>query len=151
MSTIEIPCEAEIRCDDDRIFDLITDLRGQEEWLSKSASFRGTTEVSENPVKLGTTYVEREPMGVRRGQVTEFERPAKITFHHPMRMRAGLGTMDIVLRYTLTPRDGATLVRRAATITLPWQLKLVRPMVVRTFRRESERTLAALKAHADSL
>lgn len=150
MSTIEIPCEAEIHSDAGRIFDLITDLRGQEGWLSKSASFRGTTEVSENPVRLGTTYVEREPMGVRRGEVTEFERPAKITFHHPMKMRAGLGTMDIVLRYTLTPQGDATLVRRAATITLPWQLKLVRPIVVRTFRGESERTLAALKNHADA-
>jgi uncharacterized protein YndB with AHSA1/START domain len=148
---IEIPCETEIRAPADRIFDLITDLRGQERWLPKSSSFRGTTEVSSNPVVLGATYVEREPMGVRRGTVTEFERPTAITFHHPMKMRAGLGTMDIVLRYTLTPADRSTRVRRAATVTLPWQLKLIRPIVVRTFRRESERTLAALEAHAEGL
>ena len=151
MSTIEIPCEAEIHSDAERIFDLITDLRGQDRWLSKSASFKGTTEISENPVTLGTTYVEREPMGIRSGEVTEFERPAKITFHQPMKMRAGLGTMDIVLRYTLTPQGDSTLVRRASTVTLPWQLKLVRPIVIRTFRREGARTLTALKSHADAL
>src|SRR4051794_11926213 len=132
----EIPCEAEIQSPADRIFDLITDLRGQDRWLPHSSSFRGTIEISDNPVTLGTTYCEREPMGVRNGTVTEFERPTKIAFHQPMKMRTGLGTMDIVLTYTLDPRNGSTRVKRVSTISLPWQMKLVQPIVVRTFRRE---------------
>ncbi|MFL5905975.1 MAG: SRPBCC family protein [Solirubrobacterales bacterium] len=146
----EIACEAEIQSPADRIFDLITDLRDQERWLPHSSSFRGTAELSENPVTLGTTYREREPMGVRNGTVTEFERPTKITFHQPMSMRAPLGTMDIVLSYTLDPRNGSTRVRRVSTISLPWQMKLARPLVVSIFRKEHARILQALKAHAEN-
>jgi len=35
--------------------------------------------------------------------VTEFERPVKITFHQPMTIRLHAGTVDVTLRYTLTP------------------------------------------------
>jgi uncharacterized protein YndB with AHSA1/START domain len=148
---IEISCEAEIHSTADQIFDLIADLRGHDRWLPHSSSFKGTAEISENPVTLGTTYREREPMGVRNGEVTELERPTRITFHQPMTMRAGLGTMDIVLTYMLDPRNGSTWVKRVAAISLPWQMKLIRPFVVRTFRKEGGRTLQALKACADDL
>jgi hypothetical protein len=42
---IELPCAADIRCSAETIFDLIVDLGGQERWLGKSSSFRGTHEV----------------------------------------------------------------------------------------------------------
>jgi hypothetical protein len=146
----DIPSEADIHCSAETLFDLIIDLRGQDRWLSPSSSFHGTTEISSDPVRLGTTYRELEPLGVRNGTVTEFEPPTKITFHQPMTMRFHLGIVDVIMRYTLTPAGDSTHVRRVVTIRIPWPLKLLQPVVVRAFRIESGRTLLALKAYADS-
>jgi uncharacterized protein YndB with AHSA1/START domain len=146
-----IPAGADIRCPAEKIFDLIIDFRGQDRWLTTSSAFHGTTEISSDPVAPGTTYREPGPFGVRNGTVTEFERPARVTFHQPMTMRLHAGTVDVTLRYTLTPGSAATHVARVVTITVPWRLKPVQPVLVRAFRTESTRTLMALKAYADTL
>ena len=147
----EIPAQADIGCPADTIFDLIADFKGQDRWLTTSSAFRGTTAISSDPVVLGTTYTEPGPFGVRHGTVTEFERPVKITFHQPMTMRLQAGTVDITLRYTLTPAGGSTHVTRVVTIDIPWSLKVIQPVIIRAFRVESGRTLLALKAYADNL
>jgi uncharacterized protein YndB with AHSA1/START domain len=147
----EIPAQADIGCPAETIFDLITDFKGQDRWLTTSSAFRGTTAISSNPVVLGTTYREPGPLGVRNGTVTEFERPAKITFHQPMTMRLHTGTVDITLRYTMTPAGGSTHVTRVVTIGIPRSLKVIQPVIIRAFRVESGRTLLALKAYADNL
>jgi len=144
----DIPSQADISGPAEKIFDLIIDFNGQERWLAKSAAFRGT-EVSPGPVTLGTTYREPGPLGVRNGTVTEFERPTSITFHQPMTMRLHAGTVDVTLRYTLTPRGESTQVTRVVTIEVPRSLRLIQPVLVRAFRVESGRTLTALKAYAD--
>jgi uncharacterized protein YndB with AHSA1/START domain len=148
---IDIPSDAEIRCPADKIFDLIIDFGGQDRWLPQSSAFRGTTDISSDPVRLGTTYREPGPFGVRNGTVTEFERPTKVTFHQPMTLRLHSGTVDVTLRYTLTPGAGSTHVSRVVTLGIPWSLRLVQPILVREFRSESGRTLLALKAYADAL
>lgn len=150
---IEIPSEADIQCSAEQIFAVIIDFRGQDRWLSPSSAFHGTTDISSNPVTLGTTYREPGPFGVRYGTVTEFKRPTTIVFHQPMTMKLHLGTLDVLLRYTLTPQTEAasTHVRRIVTLGIPWPLKLIQPLLVREFRRESGRTLLALKAYADTL
>ena len=147
----EIPAEADIRGPAETIFDLIIDFQGQDLWLTRSSAYRGTVEVSADPVTLGTTYREPGPFGVRHGRVTEFERPTAITFHQPMTMRLHSGTVDVTLRYTLTPNAGSTHVSRVVTLGIPWSLRLLQPILVREFRTESGRTLLALKAHADGL
>ena len=147
----EIPAEADIRCPAAKIFDLIIDFRGQDRWLTPSSAYRGTLEVSTDPVALGTTYREPGPFGVRNGRVTEFDRPTAITFHQPMTIRFHAGTVDVIMRYTLTPENGSTRVRRVVTLGIPWSLRLVQPVLIRAFRVESTRTLLALKAYADTL
>jgi uncharacterized protein YndB with AHSA1/START domain len=148
---IELPCEADIDASAETIFDLIVDFRGQERWLRKSSSFRGTLDISSDPVRLGTTYREPGPFGVRDGTVVEFERPVIAAFHQPMTMRLHAGTVDVLMRYTLAPADRSTHVRRVVTIAIPWSLRLLQPVLVRAFRFESRRTLLALKAYADTL
>jgi hypothetical protein len=147
----QIPSEADVHCSAETLFDLIIDLRGQDRWLPPSSAFHGTTEISSDPVTLGTTYREPGPLGVRNGTVTEFQPPSKITFHQPMTMRFHLGTVDVIMRYTLTPAEDSTHVRRVVTIRIPWPLKLFQPIVVRSFGVESGRTLLALKAYAESV
>jgi len=68
-----------------------------------------------------------------------------------MTMRLQAGTVDITLRYTLTPAGGSTHVTRVVTIDIPWSLKVIQPVIIRAFRVESGRTLLALKAYADNL
>ena len=148
---IDIPAETDIRCPAETVFDLIIDFRGQDRWLTQSAAFRGTLDISSDPVALGTTYREPGPFGVRTGAVTEFERPARITFHQPMTMRLHSGTVDVTLRYLLAPSAGGTHVSRVVTVGIPWPLKVIRPVIVRQFRTESSRTLQALKDYADAL
>ena len=147
----EIRLETDIQCPAEKIFDVIIDFRGQDRWLTKSAGFRGTTDVSSNPVTLGTTYREPGPFGVRHGTVTEFERPTKIIFHQPMAMALHAGTVDVTVRYTLAPRAQSTHVQRVVTLGIPWPLKLFRPLLVREWRAEQRRTLLALEAYAETL
>jgi hypothetical protein len=104
-------------------------------------------------VTLGTTYREPGPLGVRNGEVTELEWPAKVTFRQPMTLRLRAGILDVTLRYTLTPPSGPgpTHVTRVVTLGIPGSLGLLRPVIVRSFRTESTRTLMALKAYVDGL
>jgi uncharacterized protein YndB with AHSA1/START domain len=145
----ELKLDADVGFPAEKVFDLITNFGGQERWLAPSSSFRGTTVLSPGPVALGTKYRESEPFGVRNGTVTEFERPAKVTFHQPMTIKLHAGTIDVTVRYTLTPNAGSTHVTRVVTLGVPWSLKLFQPVLVSAFRKESKRTLLALKAYAD--
>ncbi len=136
----DIPASAET------VFDALVDLRGYDRWLSTSADYTGTTEVSTDPVAAGTTYTEPGRLGVRRGTVTELVAPVRVSFHQPMTLRPKLfGVIDIHVAYSLTPAADGVRVERVVTVTLPWQLKPVAPLVLARFRRESARTMAALK------
>ena len=146
---VELRSEADIRCPAGKIFDLITDFSGQGRWLASSSAFHGTIDISPGPVTVGTTYREPGPFGIRNGTVTEADRPAKITFHQPMTMRFRAGTLDVTVRYTLSPAAGSTHVTRVVTLGVPRSLRLFQPVLIRAFRKESRRTLLALKAYAD--
>jgi hypothetical protein len=143
---VELPSEVDIYCSADTVFDLIVDFAGQERWLTTSSSFQGTHQVSSNPVRLGTTYREPGPFGVRNGVVTELERPTRVTFHQPMTLKFGLGVLDVMVRYTLSSRGGLTHVDWVSSLGIPGRLKPFRAFVADQFRAESARTLAALKA-----
>jgi uncharacterized protein YndB with AHSA1/START domain len=145
----ELKLEADIGAPAEKVFDLITDFGDQDRWLAPSSSFRGTTVLTPGAVALGTRYRESEPFGVRNGTVIEFERPAKVAFHQPMTIRLRAGTIDVTVRYTLTPSVGSTHVTRVVTLGIPWSLKLFQPVMVGAFSKESRRTLLALKAYAD--
>lgn len=146
---IELKLDADIDSPAGKIFDLITDFGGQDRWLPRSSFFRGTTLLSDGPVTLGTRYRESDPFGIRNGTVTEFEPPAKVTFHQPMTLRLRAGTIDATVAYTLTPAADLTHVSRVVTLGIPRSLRLVQPLLIRAFRKESTRTALALKAHVD--
>ena len=68
-----------------------------------------------------------------------------------MTLRFGVGTIDVVMRYALTPQEAATHVERTVTLGIPAALRPLQPVLVRAFQMESGRTLRALKAYADWL
>ena len=147
---VELLFETEIHSSADTVFQLITDLRGYNRWLTSSAAYAGTTEVSTDPIAAGTTYVESSTSGVRHGTVTELDAPSRVTFHQPMTMKPRfLGIIDIHVTYTLTPTAGGVHVGRLVTLTLPLPLKLLQPLVLRPFRQESQRTIQALKSFSE--
>ncbi len=149
---IEIHHETDIHCSADEIFAVIVDLRGYDRWVTGSKAFAGITDISADPITAGTTYVESEPRGVRRGTITEFQPPTRVTFHQLMTMKPRpLGIIDIDVTYTLTPTDASVHLGRVVKLTIHWPLKLAQPLVVRQFRREGERTVLALKDFAETL
>jgi hypothetical protein len=75
---VELEFEEEISCSAERLFDLIVDLRGQEQWLGSSSAYHGTEALSSNPAVLGTTYREPGPLGVRNGTVTSSTDPSTL-------------------------------------------------------------------------
>ncbi len=148
MDTISL--ETEIRSSAEKVFDAIVDLRGYGRWLGSSAAYGGTTDISTDPIEAGTTYVDSGPTGVRHGTVTELRPPTLVAFHQPMTMRPRLlGVIDIDVTYTLTPAAPGVHLRRVVTLELPAPLRPVRPLVLRQFRREGERTMRALKAFTE--
>jgi uncharacterized protein YndB with AHSA1/START domain len=148
---VRLSLEIDIHSSAETVFDAIVDLRGYGRWLSTSSAYPGTTEISADPIAAGTTYVEQGPSGVRHGAVTELRAPERVTFHQPMTMKpALLGVVDIHVTYTLTPTPDGVHVDRLVDVTIGWPLKLVRPLVLRQFRQESERTMRALKDFAES-
>jgi uncharacterized protein YndB with AHSA1/START domain len=149
---IEIRSEADIACPAETIFDVIVDFGGQDRWLAESSVYRGTTEISSDPVTVGTTYRETGPRGERRGTVMELERPTRLTCSQPLTLRPRFGAVDVTLRYTLVPAGpGSTHVERVVTLGIPPSLRLLQPVLVRAFRAESSRTLLALKAYVETL
>jgi uncharacterized protein YndB with AHSA1/START domain len=134
------------------IFDLVADMPNYGRWLPDSSAFGGTVEVTPYPVRLGTTYLDAGPIE-KPGEVTEFERPRYISFHHIVQLRQGpLNTdVDARIRYTFEPKDGGTLVDRnlALTFDLHGIVRLALPVILYGFRKENDRTLAALKRYVE--
>jgi polyketide cyclase/dehydrase/lipid transport protein len=148
---IEIRLETEASCTAPPVFEAIVDLGGYDRWLTRSSAYPGTTEITGDPIGVGTTYVESSSSGVRRGTITEFEAPTRVTFHQPMTMKPRfLGVIDIHVTYQLTPGESSVHIGRFVRLALSRPLLAVRPLVVRQFRAEGERTLSALKAFAET-
>jgi uncharacterized protein YndB with AHSA1/START domain len=136
-----------------KVFDVVTDLQSYAEWLPDSASFKGTTEVSESPVKLGTTYIESTPSGIRNGKVLEFEPPSKVVFHQPMKLNPvskGL-LVDIRVEVTLTEKGGVTTVERNVYLGLPEPLLPGKTAWEEGAAAEGARTMTLLKQRVESL
>jgi len=135
------------------IFDLVADMPNYGRWLPASSAFGGTVDVTPYPVRLGTTYVDAGPI-LKLGSVTEYDRPKHISFHHTVQVRKSFLNTDIDARikYTFEARDGGTHVDRrlALAFDLPGVSSLALPILLFGFRRENNRTLAALKRYVEA-
>src|SRR5476649_2766294 len=100
------------------IFAVIVDLPGYHRWLPGSESFGAISDISSDPIGLGTTYVDAGPSGKRYGSIVEYTPPTNIGFHQPMQLTGLIrGTIDITLSYTLESAQGTTRVIRDVTVT----------------------------------
>ena len=133
MTEIRLEAEADIQCPAEKIFDVIIDFRGQDRWLTKSAGFRGTTDVSLQPGDPGDNLSRAW------------------TVRGAPRDGHGVRAADVTVRYTLAPTAQSTHAQRVVTLGIPWPLKLLQPLLVPIWRAEQRRTLLALKAYAETL
>ena len=135
------------------VFDLVADMPNYGRWLPDSSAFGGTVNVTPYPVRLGTTYLDAGPIE-KPGVVTEFDPPRRIGFHHVVQIRQSILNTDVdaKIRYTFEAREDGTLVDRRLTLTfdLRGAWRLVLPVLVYGFRKENDRTLAALRRYVDA-
>lgn len=140
--------------DEDRglIFDILIDLRHYDLWLPPSLVFRGTTSISDGPIRPGTTYLETSLWGARHGTILQAERPSRISYRQPMTLRPDwLGTIDIRIDDRLTPVGAATRLTRTLKLGFQGPVRLLRVAVARAFEVEIERMHARLKAYAEAM
>ena len=122
-------------------------------WLPDSSAFGGTVDVTPYPVRLGTTYIDAGPI-LKPGSVTEYDRPKHIAFHHTVQLRRRFLNTDIDarIRYTFDPKNGGTRVDRRLVLrfNLHGVSSLTLPLLLYGFRKENNRTLAALKRYVEA-
>jgi uncharacterized protein YndB with AHSA1/START domain len=149
-----IRATAEINAPAQKIFDVVTDLQSYSKWLPDSGAFKGTTEISEKPVKLGTTYVESSPSGIRNGKVIEFERPSKVVFHQPMKLypisEGHLIDIRVEVAFKET-KEGVTTVERDVYLGLPEPLQSLTEAWENGASEEGVRVMKFLKQYVESL
>jgi uncharacterized protein YndB with AHSA1/START domain len=67
------------------VFARLADLEGYRTWMRRTGLFRRSGQTSDGPLGLGTTYVDATRMGTFRGEVTDYEPPARIGFRETLR------------------------------------------------------------------
>ena len=111
---VEQTCTARPR----KIFDVITDFRRQDRWLTEEREVPQYRRRILQPGDPGDDLPRASTARVRP-TVTEFERPTKITFHQPMAMALHSGTVDVTVRYMLAPTAQSTHAQRVVTLQDP--------------------------------
>ena len=148
---IALKFETDIGASAERVFALLSDLRGYDRWLPGSQAFHGTVAISEGPIAVGTTYVEPGPFGTRHGVVTEINRPTRLAFEQPMTLKPRFaGVIGIKLSHTLTPNGASVHLSRKLELTPQGPISVAVPLVKRMFRIENDRMMKTLKAYAEA-
>ena len=124
------------------IFDALTRLGALRERIGTSGTYGGTVDVSHDPVRLGSTYVDRTPIGRLRGEVRELEADRRVVFQQATER----GDLDVRITYQLEPAPSGTRLLRTGEITTRRWLAIVHPIVLWTTRAENRRTMRSLKA-----
>lgn len=154
MGAHTITVSTTIAADPDAIFALIIDLANYDKWLPQSAAFKGTTEISDNPIRVGTKYVERSPDGTRYGEVLSLDTAMRhVRFHQPLKIWPeflGLQIDVIVDMKVVEKAKGESEVQREVVLTLPWIFGPLSGSITSQFEVEIRRIMKELKAHFET-
>ena len=127
------------------IFDRLADFAHYDQWLTTSSLFKSHMEITDNPVRQGTKYVDN---GLH-GEVTVCQPPQNLTFHQVTNLKlAGFipAGIDITIAYQLKAEGAGTNLTRDVNIKLGGLVVLMQWWLVRSIAAENRRILAALKA-----
>lgn len=149
----------QVAADPRQLFDLLSDLPEYPTWLPRSESYEATTDVEPYPVRLGTRYHDGKPGEPGKdwwGEVTGFQPPGSLDFHHVIHVRQLRAQVDVRIHYSFERNDNdgnaTTRVERwlLLDVTMPRALLPLRAAIIRQFDRENLRTMAAVRAYADA-
>jgi uncharacterized protein YndB with AHSA1/START domain len=148
----ELHFTTDIHCPVEAVFGLIADLSHYSRWLSSSNLYAEMAFVSDDPIKLGTTYVDQGQSSIMKGSITVFEPPTRIRFeqHTQIKLMGLDGGLDIQTDYTLANAGGITHLRRDVVFTTQGILKLAQPILTRSIRKENERILQKMKTYLEA-
>jgi uncharacterized protein YndB with AHSA1/START domain len=138
------------------LFELLADMPNYPQWLPASEQYSATTEVTPYPVQLGSTYHDgkpSEPGKEWRGEVTGFQPPGSLDFHHMIHVRQARAKVDVHIHYSFEEEEQGTLVNRwlVLDIAMPALLRPLRGLIIGAFDKENIRTMDAVKRHAEAL
>jgi len=128
------------------VFDALTRLGALRGRIGTSGTYAGTIDVSDDPVRVGSTYVDRTPIGRLRGEVLELEADRHVVFRQATARR----DLDVRITYDLEPAPNGTRLVRTGEITTRRWLAIVHPIVVWTTRAENRRTMESLKTSLEA-
>jgi uncharacterized protein YndB with AHSA1/START domain len=136
---------ATINAAPEAIFDLLQDIAHYDRWLPTSNLYVGVIDISDTPIKLGTTYIDQGKSTRMQGKIIAYEPPKHLGFQQTQKLLGGELTVTAV--YHLTPVSAGTQLTRETTVQTTGLLRLLRFYLLRTIKPENERTLAILQAH----
>jgi hypothetical protein len=137
------------------LFELLADMPNYGRWLPGSEQFGRTTDVEPYPVQLGSRYHDGRPDEPGKdwwGTVTGFQASGSLDFHHTIAVSQLRSTVDVNIHYSFEPDNSSTRVSRwlVLDISMPTLLRPLRWLIVRSFDNENRRTMAAVKAYAET-
>ena len=118
-------------------------------WMRRTGLFRRSGQTSDGPVGLGTAYLDATRMGTFRGEVTDYEPPARIGFRETLRW-FGSDLMEARPEYMLETDRDKTIVHHVAEGELFGMMRLMKPAAALLARSERARTVESLKRSLES-
>src|SRR3954452_17788470 len=131
------------------VFGRLADLDHYRTWMRRTGLFRRSGQTSDGPVGLGSEYFDATRMGTFRGEVADYESPARIGFRETLRW-FGSDLMEARPDYILEAVGDKTIVHHVAEGDLFGVMRLMRPVAALLARSERTRTVEALKRSLES-
>ena len=131
------------------VFGRLADVDGYGTWMRRTGLFRRSERTSDGPLGLGTAYFDATRMGTFRGEVTEYEPPARIGFRETLRW-FGTDLMEARPAYVLQEVGEKTIVHHVAEGELFGMMRLMKPFAALLARSERARTVESLRRSLES-
>src|SRR5690242_724263 len=131
------------------VFARLANLDGYRMWMRRTGLFRRSGQTSDGPVGLGTAYFDATRMGTFRGEVTDYQPPARIGFRETLRW-FGSDLMEARPAYILEADGDKTIVHHVAEGELFGLMRLMKPVAALLARSERARTIQSLRRSLES-
>jgi uncharacterized protein YndB with AHSA1/START domain len=148
-STVRFESRITIQRPVDAVFERLADLSGYGRWMHRRGLFRRCAQISEGPVRQGTTYFDATRMGTFVGEVTEFTSPSRLAFSETLRW-FGSPVSRARPEYTLVADGERTVVHHIAVGELFGAFRLMKPAAALMAKVERRATLKSLKRSLES-
>lgn len=133
----------------DDVFARLADLDGYKSWMHRTGLFRRSGRTSDGPLGLGTDYYDATRMGTFRGEVTEYQPPARIGFRETLRW-FGADLTEARAAYVLEADEDRTIVHHVAEGELFGVMRIMKPVAGWLAKSERGRTVKSLQRSLES-